>query len=364
MSKTKKENTSKKKELLKKLRGFLAMVMVAVISIVGTLAYLSRKTDPKVNTFTATPDIDVKLTEDEFDEDEAGNYQPGVVYPKNPTLTNNTDGNSKDGEWVVIRVDYLVQDQKTEDGKLANDTTYTPWSYANITNDVDDDNDAKGLIEFNAKVSQSGAYIDADYIKNNPKYTVGYKEGIQALKTNTGSNWIRIEESWLSTEVKNAIAEENAKLTEGVTWESEYYVYKYQLVAGKQDDVANAGQIVYKKDESGKDTEDVDTDNTGSVTTPLFQNVVVKSQEQLIANGYAEAKDTENEDETESVLSKLPGFNIVVVGGAIKNSGDTTVTISTGELNPNNVSNSSTIENNIVNQLVKLLVSENPSLNA
>lgn len=344
MNETKKENNSKKKVILKKLRGFLAMVMVAVISIVGTLAYLSRKTDPKVNTFTATPDIDVTIEEPGFDPEGAKKYQPGVVYPKNPMLRNMTDSeDSTDGEWVVIRVDYLVQNQETgEDGKTTNTTKYTPWSYADITNDVTAEKTAKGLIDFNAKL-ENGDYITNDYITNNPKYTVDDKEGIQALPNNTNSNWIRVNEEWLSQEVKDAIAAEN---TENTTWKSEYYVYKYQLAAGKQGTIAA-------------------NNSPGSDTSPLFQNVVVKSQEQLIANGYEEAKDTEvdSEDtEVESVLSKLPGFDIVVIGGAIKNSGDTTVTISDGVIDTNKLSDSTSIDNNIVNQLVKLLVKENPTL--
>lgn len=342
MSEKSKETTSRKKVIWKKLRGFLAMVMVAVISIVGTLAYLSRKTDPITNTFTATPDIDVTIDEPGFDPEGAKKYQPGVVYPKNPILKNTTEGNSTDdGEWVVIRVDYLVEDQGTdEDGKTTNTTKYTPWSYEDITNDVTVDNDAKGLINFNAKSKDDNQYIDDKYIEDNPKYTYT-TEGIQALPGNTDSNWIRIDKEWLSDEVQDAMDAEN---TENTTWKSEYYVYRYQLVPGKQDTVA--------------------TKNTaGSLTSPLFQNVVVKSQEQLIANGYAEAKDTEDEDEDESVLSKLPGFDIVVIGGAIKNSGDTTVTISNGVIDLDKLEDSTSIDNNIVNQLVKLLVKENPTLN-
>ena len=65
-------------------------------------------------------------------------------------------------------------------------------------------------------------------------------------------------------------------------------------------------------------------------------------------------------------MDTLPGFTIDVLGGAIKNSGDKTVEIASGNLDIDNLGTAGTNENpnvsrTIVNELVKLLLDENPT---
>ena len=81
------EETKKKKDktsIKKMLGGFLALVLVAVVSIVGTLAYLGRTTGNTLeNTFTGSSDITVTLTEPNWKaagggEEKAQHNSPGL----------------------------------------------------------------------------------------------------------------------------------------------------------------------------------------------------------------------------------------------------------------------------------------------
>ena len=94
----------KKKTRKKYIRNALALVLVAVISIAGTLAYLSKKTDTKTNTFTGSGGLEVKLEEPKWNEDNAKNYTPDKIILKNPQLYNGsawTDANNDD---VIVSV--------------------------------------------------------------------------------------------------------------------------------------------------------------------------------------------------------------------------------------------------------------------
>lgn len=96
-----------KKKFLKYLGAFMALVMVAVISITGTLAYLQTRTAARQNTFTGSGDISLQVVEEDWDGEgsaKAAQYTPGLVIPKDPALKNTTGTNYS--EWVAIRVDY------------------------------------------------------------------------------------------------------------------------------------------------------------------------------------------------------------------------------------------------------------------
>ena len=121
MSKEKIQNTAqnnvpqKKKNIKTTLRNLLVLILVAVISVAGTLAFLNKQTEKKVNTFTGSAGINLTLTEDKWTavaddgvtqgEEMAKNYTPKMVIPKNPTLTNTSTADNSD-EWVALRVDY------------------------------------------------------------------------------------------------------------------------------------------------------------------------------------------------------------------------------------------------------------------
>lgn len=109
-----KETPQKKKDMKTTLRNLFVLVLVAAVSIAGTLAFLSDNSEKKVNTFTGSAGIDVTLTEDAWtsipDDDKvqgeemAKAYTPEMVIPKNPTLTNTSATACE--EWVALRVDY------------------------------------------------------------------------------------------------------------------------------------------------------------------------------------------------------------------------------------------------------------------
>ena len=85
------------------------MALVAVVSIGGTLAWLTDSSEEVVNTF-ATSGIDIKLTESDYDKTSGEfiqndvenhsetDYQliPGKAYPKDPTVTVDCDTTNVD----------------------------------------------------------------------------------------------------------------------------------------------------------------------------------------------------------------------------------------------------------------------------
>lgn len=294
MNEFSKEITSRKKKIWKVLGGFLAMAMVAVISIVGTLAYLSTTSTRKTNTFTATSDIKLDLVEPNFPGGE--NYQPDAKYPKDPQLVNITGGENGEGEWVAMRVDYMV--------KKSDQATYSSVSYDDITYNNSDDtplpaNEAKGLIDF----------------KSNKDTELGI--------STTNTDWIKVDAAYLEDTLKSKVASQKC----------EYYVYKYQLV---EDESVT----------SGTSSTTVSNGTTGAKTNPLFSSVTIKSQKNLILNGFS--------------MDKLPQFKIDIIGGAIKNLG-ADVRIDSGTLTVSKLTESGSVDRYIVNQLVALLVDQNPS---
>lgn len=324
MSEEKKENTPKKKEIWKKLRGFLVIVMVAVVSIAGTLAYLSRKTDRVTNTFTATDDIGIELTEPGFTPPPGG-YQPGVGYTKDPQLANVTGKDDNSSEWVIMRVDYRT----FVDDKDNNTRTYTPVDYATITGDTEN---GKGLIN----ITQNLNDIPTD------------------------NNWIKVKEEWLDTGIKEKVfgGTVNAGEDDEATYEKQkcdYFIYKKTI--GSSNTTTSAEITKYKNNlKTGTEAEKTAAKNffdgtqNASITIPLFTEVTIKSQEQLVKNGYKKADGT---------LAQLPGFTIDAIGGAIKNQGDKTVEIDTGNLVVGDLGTAGKVSHTIVNELVKLLVDEN-----
>lgn len=98
----------KKVEWKKNLKIVIAMLLVAALSVGGTLAYLSRETSELENVFTGSKGISLTLTEPEFDDEEKGkanSYTPDMTILKDPTVTN-TSTETGYKEWVAMRVDY------------------------------------------------------------------------------------------------------------------------------------------------------------------------------------------------------------------------------------------------------------------
>ena len=64
----------------------MAVLMLAVCVIGGTLAYFTDTTDAKVNTFEVG-NVDIDLTETEWDQSAKHILMPGKSFKKNPTIT-------------------------------------------------------------------------------------------------------------------------------------------------------------------------------------------------------------------------------------------------------------------------------------
>lgn len=121
-------STTKKGNLKKTLTSIFAIVLVAVISVFATLAYLGTNSNDETNTFLGSAGIDLELKEEDWtkkptpapnvpgstegpsEEERAQDYTPGGVYFKNPTLTNKSDGTAAGlpKEWVAMKVSFEI----------------------------------------------------------------------------------------------------------------------------------------------------------------------------------------------------------------------------------------------------------------
>ncbi|MDD2955436.1 MAG: TasA family protein [Oscillospiraceae bacterium] len=89
----------------------LAAVLCAVLVVVGTLAYFTDS-ETATNTFTVG-DLDITLTETEWDPDAAHKVVPGANFDKNPVVT--LDAGSEDA-WIRAQ---FVFDAKTDSQQAA-----------------------------------------------------------------------------------------------------------------------------------------------------------------------------------------------------------------------------------------------------
>lgn len=112
--------------------GLTLAILVAVISIGGTFAYLTSK-DSKQNTFTIG-NVTVSLIEENWDREVAENgnlnIAPGVTIPKDPKVVNT----GKNPCYVRVRAlipKGKVGDQTNVDIFDVNGTNTTDWTYKN-----------------------------------------------------------------------------------------------------------------------------------------------------------------------------------------------------------------------------------------
>ena len=107
-----------KKKILKALAVAVCAILLVVGSVAGTLAYLTSKTDPITNTFTAG-NVSITMTETVVDlygtpvEDAQGNTStttegnrykliPGHEYTKNPTVK---VAEGSEDCWIFVRIE-------------------------------------------------------------------------------------------------------------------------------------------------------------------------------------------------------------------------------------------------------------------
>lgn len=314
-----KKSVKKKKKfqkLKKNLSGFLALVLVVALTIVGTLAYLSTQTTPVTNTFTASANISLGIEEPnyyyEITLDENGKlkprtftgttpgpdpakYIPGTVYAKDPTLYNLTgDGDSSKNpdpgtyEWVAMKVNYQMSTPGDPD--TIQYYTRQKLEYS--------DTEKQGIIKA----------IKFDVTNTTLEVTNGNWIKVSSSMFNGENDFTStdITDSALLTEVnklKNDIkaVENKANINDSnITGEGYYevYIYKYPVIANTITSVS--GAIVDTGNASKKDTPTFKT-------TPLFNQIEIMDQDTLT--------DTDKGNYT---IDNLPQFQIITKGGAIK----------------------------------------------
>ena len=279
------------------LASVLGMVLVVVLTIVGTLAFLQTKSNEKTNVFTGSNDIKLYLEEPSYNlrelKDANGNvtgyelrdanaldpreYVPGMTYPKDPTLYNVTGKQQKKSdnsaeyaeEWVAIRVDYAI------------------------------DADADGTIE--AGEERTCADMSVDYVVGGQVTTpagiispidFNDEESITTTDVKTTGGWIKITPAMCS------LINANDKY--------DIYVYKCKLKAAEDfNDITNDTTGDNKLNNAVISTGVInDKTANGSKTTPLFESITIKDQATLKTNGYD--------------ISNLKKFTIKLTGAAIK----------------------------------------------
>lgn len=224
-----KKKNKKFAKLKKVLAGFMALVLVIGLTIVGTLAWLSTQSNSVTNVFTATDNIYLTLVEPAYDSKEAGNYKPDGTISKNPYLVNTTGDDSS--EWVMLRVDYLTKEgQETEFKNAAR-------------------SDLEGKL-----------------------FT---------LENYLGAGWKKIDATVYNDLNMSQVVD--ASGNKAANAKCEFYVYNKALTGS-----TNVGSAYRTQ----KDLEKGINDKVLSVpdnaqTTPLFTGVKISSQEILTTNGYS-----------------------------------------------------------------------------
>lgn len=118
MSKRKKKGVSTKVFL-----SLLALVLVVGCAVGGTIAWLTAKTDPVVNTFTYGK-INIELTETK-PENKQATIIPGVNISKDPKVTVKADSEAC---WLFVKVEEVKWPTfADENGKKVSYTIATGW---------------------------------------------------------------------------------------------------------------------------------------------------------------------------------------------------------------------------------------------
>lgn len=285
-----KKKNKKFVKLKKALAGFLALVLVVGLTIAGTLAWLSTKSNSVTNVFTASKNIFLTLIEPDYDSTEAGKYKPDGEIGKDPTLVNTT---GKDGgsEWVMLRVDYLVKNTTTN--------KYENKSYENE-------------------------------LKNKLFTLTGLK----------GDNWTKVE----IPSTNDTVADISG--VKGADALCEFYVYNKALTSSET--VGQTYQTQSALESALKADTNPLTIPNGVSTTPLFTDVKIMDETTLKNNNYYDS---------DAGTLKLPEFNIVLQGAAVKNEGDDAGM--TGDLDFNSTADTNKTSA-IVAKLMSLLADKAP----
>lgn len=298
------QKKAKKKNVRKWVRNGVALGLVAVLSVAGTLAYLSKKAE-KTNTFTGSAGLKLMLTESAWDWDNDNNasdkkhseygstttntlqdadyaaepllcanpYTPGKTYKKNPQLINweTTTWNNikKDDDKVVANNEGSSALATTEDV-----SSYKYKEYVAIRIDLigHDGTDLDAAITY----SKLKNVIEDIVFDTSKWFLIAYK--------NTGENWTEVTSSnradcidgtnFKSTNMDNVIS----------------FVFAYGTTADTYGELAQ-----------------------GKATEPLFSQISVKQAlKSLDGNKTADQMNAANQ--------AYPTFNLNIKGGAVDSS--------------------------------------------
>ena len=287
-----KKGTSKNKK-----KGIIAIVLVLALVIGGTLAYLGTRTDPVVNTFTGSQDIDLRLVEPAFntvrfngktENDFAQDYTPGGKYLKNPMLFNSTkNADSTYGEvyeWVAMKVSFEI-------GGTA-DKTWGEFSKL-------------AKIQFEEKDSSPAQYVD--FLNKTTSNTDDYNEVQNKLKA---KGWVLL---CTSSDVGTGLDPDTTLTSDGLDDTDTWAIFIYQKAIKRE-----TNDEVISKEDSGQYEVKFNNDEQkkltfGSYTTPLFDRVKINDQYELVKNNFVK------EDSTDIRDVELPEFKITLAGAGVKN---------------------------------------------
>lgn len=119
MTKTKKRNV------------IVALALVALLAIGGTLAYLTSVTGTKENTFTMGKNITGETNEPGWQEENAKDFTPGKIIVKDPLIRNLSDPDS-DPAYVAMTLTYQ---KRADEASEWEDVTYDELDqFINIKN--------------------------------------------------------------------------------------------------------------------------------------------------------------------------------------------------------------------------------------
>lgn len=276
--------------------GVIALSLVMVMAVGGTMAYLTKQTEKRANNFTfASEGLNANLTEPDWDGvidyeyDDDGNITPIYEYIDNPDYDKSKDPNPETNPNKIPVYGY-------EDGDESKRIT----EKSEIKDPLD--------VENNRKNKDGGNYGDEDAQLMVP--------GQVALKnpiiTNTGS----ITDEWVAAKITFVYGEgsDNAGKTLSLTdmqnvlaaIEIDYNADKESEATWEREQSSNSSdmeQIFYYNRILEKDSDATDVGSYGKSTEPIFTQVKVKDS-------------ATNEDLKK--LEDIGGFAIYIEGFAVQ----------------------------------------------
>lgn len=263
-----------------------SVVLVAVVSVLITLAYLGTNSDKKVNTFLGSDGIQLEVNEDAWtttppdgpsEEERAKDYTPGQTYNKDPKLIN-TSTNKNYEEWVAIKVHFEIG-TKTGTGNNATVTTGTAATNKGITSNWGTFSGIADIISDNTTFKDAGkTIIDTG---------TGFNTGTAANK------WTLIATSSQSCITKDASTE----------------VISLGTYPAKIEDTDDWAIFIYNSKLPSQDNSV--TPKVSGTTSNIFNQIKMKEQSVFADKGWIS-------NVNGSSTYNLPSFNINILGAAIK----------------------------------------------